>query len=956
LPANDIIVKPKLPSTQDFDHLRAQGLKYIQQLSGKLWTDHNLHDPGITILEVLCYALMDLGYRTGFSINDIIREEDGTVTSNAFHPAHKIFTSAPVTANDYRRILVDIPGIRNAWVFTKDENGKVWEEGVRLFAYCKESLLLHESQIDSIIPIPEDRIHVRQDEEIHIKGLYAVKIDLDEHPLYGDLNSSIIQVKFITGDLILSEAEITFPQWAAVDKNGNELVSLFNADKISDVKVELIVPAGVQLKTLEKLKRSKWDTRWTIKFGAEERILENVVIEMTKLPPKFKEIVEGKMLMDSINGSVANEAVRRYVQRPKEIFKTFSKVRTKLMQNRNLCEDFLYDINTVDSEELRICTDIDVDVNADIESIQAQIFAVIENYLLPPVQFSTLKELLDKNISVEEIFNGPLLSHGFLTNEAMRVADIKEQYYVSDIISLLMDIPGIRNVRNFQFSISKNGTFKEITENWKIRVTPNHKLRLNREKSKLLYFKNNLPMNANLRESINKLRLQQALQNHLKYKDPSNEIELPQGKYRDLAKHYTILNEFPRVYGLGEKDLPYEVPVERKASVKQLEAYLSFFDQLLADYFSQLWHVKDMLSWKKDSKQTYFSQWLYNDKDAMQLYWDYAEVKEGDKKVWKSSFLNKEFKEKDVESRSPVEKEYLPGKTGLQYLKESANVYLDRKNRLLDHLISRFAESFNDYAVYMYALPDKAIIDDDKVSKDLIDAKLNFLENYPELSSQRGKAYDYSLNEEEILGTKEISGYARRMMSLLGMEFRKDNSLTDIDPNGNGGFHILEHILLRPMKDKDTLLNVCLEPNCDHCGEEDPYSFKISVILPFWIKKFTNMHFRTYVETLFRKEAPAHIFLKICWIDKKEMAAYEKALSDWMKAKAGFVNAMPSPSDALQKKYSNALDKLITVLQDLRTDFPEATLHDCTDKDEANDNRVFLGQTALGTFNPQPDE
>jgi hypothetical protein len=27
------------------------------------------------------------------------------------------------------------------------------------------------------------------------------------------------------------------------------------------------------------------------------------------------------------------------------------------------------------------------------------------------------------------------------------------------------------------------------------------------------------------------------------------------------------------------------------------------------------------------------------------------------------------------------------------------------------------------------------------------------------------------LNEEEILGTKDISGFARRMMALLGMEF-----------------------------------------------------------------------------------------------------------------------------------------------------------------------------------------
>jgi len=956
LPINNTIAKDSLPATKDFNYLREKGLTYIQQLSGKLWTDHNLHDPGITILEVLCYALMDLGYRTGFSMNDMVREEDGTVTSNAFHPAKRIFTSEPITVNDYRRLLVDIPGIRNAWLFPEDENKKTWGEGIRLFAYCKESVLLHESEIDTAIPIPEDRQHVRKNEEVNIKGLYAVKIELDEHPLFGDLNSSVVPIKFIKDDLASSEAEIIFPHWSSVDKNGNELITMFNADKISEVTVELVVPVTTTVKIFEKLKRSKWETRWTIKYGTEERVLENVIVKMTKLPDLFKGVVVGKSLIDSINGSLAKEGMKRYCQRPREIFKIFSRVRTKLMQHRNLCEDFLNNISTVDTEDMSICSDIDVDVNADIESIQAQIFSAVENYLLPPVQFSTLKELLDKNVPVEEIFNGPLLEHGFLTNEAMQEADLKQQYYTSDIISLLMDIPGIKNIRNFQFSISKNGVVKPDNDSWKIKVTPNHKLKLDREKCKLLYFKNELPLNARFQESINKLRLQQALQTHLKYKDPSNAIELPNGKYRSLEKHYTILNEFPMVYGLGEKDLPENASPERKARVKQLEAYLTFFDHLIADYFSQLLHVKDMLSWKSDLNQTYFTQYFHQDKDAVQLYWDYVEEKEGDKKIWKNTFLNKVFDDKDIASRSPVELAYMKGKKGLQYLKESTSTYLDRKNRLLDHLISRFAESFNDYAMYMYALPDEKIINDEEVSHELIIDKLNFLQNYPELSSQRTKAYDYSLSEDEILGTKGISGFARRMMALLGMEFTQNKKLSDIDENGNGGFHLLEHILLRPVKDKDQLLSVCLDPGCDHCGEEDPYSFKISIIIPFWVKRFKNMHFRSYVETLFRSEAPAHVFLKICWIDKDEMKKIETALGDWMKAKADYTEALPSPGDTKQKKYSAALEKLIITMQDLRTDFPEATLHDCTDKDEANDNRVFLGHTALGTFNPNQDE
>jgi hypothetical protein len=36
--------------TLDFVSLRKQGIDYVQQLAGDIWTDYNLHDPGVTIL------------------------------------------------------------------------------------------------------------------------------------------------------------------------------------------------------------------------------------------------------------------------------------------------------------------------------------------------------------------------------------------------------------------------------------------------------------------------------------------------------------------------------------------------------------------------------------------------------------------------------------------------------------------------------------------------------------------------------------------------------------------------------------------------------------------------------------------------------------------------------------------------------------------------------------------
>ena len=118
-PALKVIVKndKSFPAFLDFDLLRREGLKHLGDLSGKIWTDHNIHDPGITILEVLCYALIDLGYRTQLPIEDLLAVQEGSTEpdNNFFTPA-EILSCNPTTILDYRKMLMDIEGVRNAWL------------------------------------------------------------------------------------------------------------------------------------------------------------------------------------------------------------------------------------------------------------------------------------------------------------------------------------------------------------------------------------------------------------------------------------------------------------------------------------------------------------------------------------------------------------------------------------------------------------------------------------------------------------------------------------------------------------------------------------------------------------------------------------------------------------------------------------------------------------------------
>ena len=66
-------------SDTSFESLRREAIKLVQDVSGKTWTDYNLHDPGITILEQLIYAVTDLIYRTEIPVEDYLTSDDGTI-------------------------------------------------------------------------------------------------------------------------------------------------------------------------------------------------------------------------------------------------------------------------------------------------------------------------------------------------------------------------------------------------------------------------------------------------------------------------------------------------------------------------------------------------------------------------------------------------------------------------------------------------------------------------------------------------------------------------------------------------------------------------------------------------------------------------------------------------------------------------------------------------------------
>ena len=99
------------PDGLDFAALQKAGLAFVQELSGNHWTDYNAHDPGITILEQLCYLLTELAYRHGWDIKDLLMSATPAADPaqpypyQSFFTAREILTVNPVTPDDYLSLI-----------------------------------------------------------------------------------------------------------------------------------------------------------------------------------------------------------------------------------------------------------------------------------------------------------------------------------------------------------------------------------------------------------------------------------------------------------------------------------------------------------------------------------------------------------------------------------------------------------------------------------------------------------------------------------------------------------------------------------------------------------------------------------------------------------------------------------------------------------------------------------
>lgn len=98
-----------------YRRLQDESITLLQELCGKVWTDFNLHDPGVTTLKILNYALYELAYKLGFPLEDYLcrgEPETSAWEDYGLVARREAERGWPVTTRDYERLILErVPGL-----------------------------------------------------------------------------------------------------------------------------------------------------------------------------------------------------------------------------------------------------------------------------------------------------------------------------------------------------------------------------------------------------------------------------------------------------------------------------------------------------------------------------------------------------------------------------------------------------------------------------------------------------------------------------------------------------------------------------------------------------------------------------------------------------------------------------------------------------------------------------
>ncbi len=559
---------------------------------------------------------------------------------------------------------------------------------------------------------------------------------------------------------------------------------------------------------------------------------------------------------------------------PNQVIPVLRRVKRRLHLHRGLCEDYVQ-IDIVEQRPGALCINMEVRPDADEIDIAAEAIRQMQEYLSPVPRFRTFKQRIEElraageNCSAEQVFNGPCLDNGFLLAEEMGGHLPREVYQHSDLLRNMMSVEGIIGLPVLKVdeapeldgnNFAVKTTYKVYSGNFSIPagepISSYLKPIIDLQQSFIQVKKGARTFSINMDQVEDRLKLFRLI-NSPDPLEPTGGPEWENGTYRpDLSNHRSIQFDLPDNYLVGDNPPPADSKPDRKAKSKQLQAFLAFFDQILASYLHQLGRVREMLSVEQEANAaTWVLPLMYDMPGLRDLIghdspfqatatdWniilqeirdDLMSISKGQgntdeasdralAELWIADYreattefagfiaLTDGLKSKlsgldlpDLTARRfsslylPLIENYFWKKfqadeensyvERMNVLSESPAEQQNRKNRLLDHLLARFGESFSEFATALLR-PEAEPEDNPRQQsfEDYLQAKTEFLQEIADLAKRRSLGYNYLAyrdadNAADVWNTLNVSGVQRRVVRKLGMSNWETRSL-NTEPN-----------------------------------------------------------------------------------------------------------------------------------------------------------------------------
>ncbi len=382
------------------------------------------------------------------------------------------------------------------------------------------------------------------------------------------------------------------------------------------------------------------------------------------------------------------------------------RVRRLYNRHRNLCED-VRAIRILRPVRASVAAEVTIAEQCTPEAILAELFFHLGNLFAPELRRRPLKSLVDLGREPGEIFAGPLLVNGFIDDEQLQPK--AKEIPVQDVVRVIVRSQGVLSAGDVKVRVGR----KTYRGNQRIPVPDPERdvLRLDTRYHRrhggfsIRLFKKGIrcrPDPARVERELDKLwaKYRRTYKLSAQYQEY---FAFPKGRYRDLKQYYSVQNQYPKVYAIGSEGLPENATPARKAQARQLKGYLLMSEQLLADFFAQLAHVRDLYSIAGDLRHTYFYQPLTG----------------------------------LVPDVGPLLKEGY--ESGLSRIVHGQDAFVERRNRFLDFLLALYGEKLDAGSIPELACGCRPTGTEER----LMHAKLALLDYLVRSTRTRGRGFDY---------------------------------------------------------------------------------------------------------------------------------------------------------------------------------------------------------------------